>query len=140
MKKVFAAATALVLIFAACGDGDGDASDGPALAVSSSSVGDIVVDDSGNTLYVFIPDGAGDSTCYDQCAANWPPVTSDLAAGEGVDSDLVGSTTRTDGTTQITYNGWPLYYFANDAAPGDINGQGANDVWFVVAPNGEAVQ
>ena len=61
-------------------------------------------------------------------------------AGEGVDSTLLGTITRDDGTTQITYNGWPLYYFADDTAAGDTNGQGMEGVWFLVSPTGEAIQ
>jgi predicted lipoprotein with Yx(FWY)xxD motif len=99
-----------------------------------------MADSEGKTLYLFLPDAQGDSTCYDQCADNWPPLIDDIAAGDGVDATLIGTTTRTDGAEQVTYNGWPLYYFAADAAPGDTNGQGINDVWFVVTPSGESLQ
>jgi predicted lipoprotein with Yx(FWY)xxD motif len=61
------------------------------------------------------------------------------AAGEGVDAALLGTITRDDGAMQVTYNGWPLYYFADDTAPGDANGQGLGDVWFLVSPTGEAI-
>ena len=61
-------------------------------------------------------------------------------AGEGVDATLLGTITRDDGSTQVTYNGWPLYYFQDDAAPGDTNGQGLGGVWFLVSPEGEAIE
>ena len=61
-------------------------------------------------------------------------------AGEGVDATLLGTITRDDGSTQVTYNGWPLYYFHEDAAPGDTNGQGVGGVWFLVSPEGEAIE
>jgi len=60
-------------------------------------------------------------------------------AGDGVDAALLGTTTREDGAVQVTYGGWPLYFFAGDAAAGDVTGQGVNDVWFVVAPDGAMV-
>jgi predicted lipoprotein with Yx(FWY)xxD motif len=91
-------------------------------------------------LYLFVPDNQGDSTCYDACAGNWPPLTGDVTAGAGVDASLLGTTTRTDGTVQATYNGWPLYYFAADTRPGDTNGQGINEIWYVISPEGSAVQ
>jgi predicted lipoprotein with Yx(FWY)xxD motif len=61
-------------------------------------------------------------------------------AGEGLQSSLLGTTTRTDGTTQVTYKGMPLYHFAGDTKPGDVNGQGVGDVWFVLSANGELVK
>ena len=61
-------------------------------------------------------------------------------AGEGVDATLLGTITRDDGSTQVTYNGWPLYYFQDDAAAGDTNGQGMEGVWFLVSPEGEAIE
>ena len=114
------------------------------IAVASTSVGEIVVDAEGRTLYLFTKDaqGAGTSVCNGDCAANWPPLLvadgQAPTAGEAVTGE-VATATRDDGTTQVTLNGWPLYYFAADAAPGDTNGQGLNDVWFVVSPAGEAV-
>ena len=59
--------------------------------------------------------------------------------GEGLDESLVGTITRDDGTVQGTYNGWPLYYFSGDSAPGDVNGQGLNDVWWVIDASGTAI-
>lgn len=112
----------------------------PSLEVGSSDLGEYLVDGDGNTLYVFMPDAQGDSTCYDDCETNWPPLTGGAEAGAGVDAQLIGSTTRTDGSDQVTYDGRPLYYFAGDAAPGDTTGQGINDVWFVVSPTGEPIR
>ena len=99
-----------------------------------------MVDDAGNTLYVFIPDDGGESTCYDGCADAWPPLEGAAQAGGSIDAALLGTSPRTDGSVQVTYNGWPLYYFANDAAPGDTNGQGLNDVWYVMDPSGEVIR
>jgi len=114
------------------------------VGVASTDLGEIVVDGDGRTLYLFTNDtqGAGDSVCNGDCATAWPPLTVDdpaaAAAGEGVTGEM-GTATRDDGSTQVTLNGWPLYYFQADAAPGDTNGQGVNDIWWVVTPAGEAV-
>lgn len=115
---------------------EGDAT----VMTADTDLGEILVDGEGRTLYVFVPDGQGPSTCTDDCLANWPSLTGPATAGEGVDESLLGTATRPDDSTeQVTYNGWPLYYFAADPSPGDINGQGVGDVWFVVDPAGEAV-
>ena len=109
-----------------------------------SALGTILVDAKGNTLYVFLQDTGSTSTCYDDCASSWPALVAkgEVKAGGsgGVDESLLGTTERDDGTTQVTYNGRPLYYFAGDAAPGDTNGQGVGDVWFVVSPAGDPIQ
>lgn len=109
------------------------------ITVSETDLGTILVDGAGLTLYLFIPDDRGESVCYDQCATTWPPLTGDFSAGSGVEDSLLGTAGRTDGPDQVTYGGWPLYYFAGDAAAGETNGQGLNDVWFVVSPSGEAI-
>jgi predicted lipoprotein with Yx(FWY)xxD motif len=111
-----------------------------AISVESSDLGDILVDGEGKTLYVFDNDTDENSTCYDDCEANWPPLTEEVEAGEGVDASLLSTSEREDGSAQVTYAGRPLYYFAADQAPGDTNGQGIGDVWWVVGPDGEAIE
>jgi predicted lipoprotein with Yx(FWY)xxD motif len=93
------------------------------------------------TLYLFTKDSPNTTVCYDKCATAWPPLltTGDPVAGEGVDAALFGTTTRTDGTIQVTYNGWPLYYYEKDKAPGDVTGQDVGGVWYVVSAKGEQV-
>jgi uncharacterized cupredoxin-like copper-binding protein len=91
------------------------------------------------TLYLFSNDTvANESTCYDDCATNWPPFTAEepfsLPLGVAGELTLVE---RTDGTTQVAYNGMPLYYFARDQQAGDLTGQGAGDVWWIVAPGAQ---
>jgi predicted lipoprotein with Yx(FWY)xxD motif len=100
------------------------------VALADSSLGSILVDGDGNVLYLFTPDEQGDSVCYDECAGFWPPLVGEFDAGDGVDAALMGSVAR---------NGWPLYYFANDAAPGDTNGQGVNEVWYVLDAAGDGI-
>ncbi len=119
---------------------DDAAAGNAALAVADTELGEILVDADGMTLYVFLPDAQGASTCYDDCAANWPPFVGEPTAAEGIDEALLGTTERDDGEIQVTYNGWPLYYFAADSAPGDLNGQGVGENWFVVDPSGEVVE
>lgn len=163
-KRATMAVLVLTLVAAACSSGD-DAADtttttaaqtttttaqtattvapvetGTVLAAADSALGEIAVDENGFTLYVFIPDDGGESTCYDQCATAWPPLEGEAVASGSLDAALVGRSPRTDGAQQVTYNGWPLYYFASDAAPGDVAGQGANDVWYVISPAGEVIR
>lgn len=101
-------------------------------------LGTILTDGAGRTLYVFANDTDGTSSCYDDCATNWPALTvaagEDPTGGEGVTGTL-GVTDRTTGERQVTYNGMPLYYFAQDTQPGDANGQGRGDRWYVVPPS-----
>ena len=108
----------------------------------NDTLGSFLVDDKGMTLYLFTKDSPNTTVCYEKCAVAWPPLltTGDPVAGEGVDASLLGTTSRTDGTTQVTYNGWPLYYYEKDKAPGDVVGQNVGDVWFVVSPAGEMVE
>lgn len=107
--------------------------------VANSDLGDILVDGEGMTLYVFENDTDENSTCYDDCEANWPPLTGEPTAGEGADESLLGTSEREDGTTQVTYAGQPVYYFAGDQSAGDTNGQGVGDLWWVVGADGEAI-
>jgi predicted lipoprotein with Yx(FWY)xxD motif len=114
------------------------------LALADSTFGKIIVDGEGKTLYMFTPDEGGTPTCYDQCAGNWPALTADdasaVTAGAGLDQAKVTVVDRTDGGKQVKYGEYPLYYFANDAAAGDVNGQGLNDKWYVVGADGEPVK
>jgi len=108
----------------------------------NDKLGSFLVDDKGMTLYLFTKDTPNTTVCYEKCAVAWPPLltTGDPVAGEGVDASLLGTTDRTDGTVQVTYNGWPLYYYEKDKAPGDVVGQDVGGVWFVVSPAGEMVE
>ena len=92
----------------------------------------MLTDAKGMTLYTFDNDEGGVSACYDQCAANWPPlVAPEGAAAEGE----YGLVQRTGGSMQWTYDGKPLYLWINDKAPGDVTGDGVNDVWHVAKPD-----
>jgi predicted lipoprotein with Yx(FWY)xxD motif len=111
---------------------------------NNAKLGQILVDDKGMTLYLWVADKGTDSTCYDQCAAIWPPLltTGSPQAASGADQSLLGTTTRKDGKLEVTYKGHPLYYFVKDKAPGDITGQGINGfgaLWWALNPAGAAV-
>lgn len=114
--------------------------EGPEVTAADTELGTILVDEEGMTLYLFTQDSPGQSVCEDDCLEVWPPLEGEPFAGEGVDDSLLGSIERSDGSVQATYGDWPLYYFAEDTAAGDLNGQGVNDVWWVVDPAGEPIQ
>ncbi len=98
-----------------------------------------LVDGKGMTLYLFTKDLPGTSTCSGNCAKSWPPLLTNgtPVAGTGVDASKFGTTTLADGTTQVTYNGWPLYYYIKDQQPGDTNGDGIGSVWYLITPSGD---
>lgn len=147
--RFLAIAATFPLVVASCSNGDdtgggaGTEPDPPAeatVAVEDSELGQIVVDSEGRTLYVFLVDEGSESTCYEDCEANWPPLTVEGdPVGEGVDASLLGTTERQDGSTQVTLDGRPLYHFAGDETADDVNGQGVGEVWYVVSPEGEAI-
>lgn len=103
---------------------------------ANSTLGNILVDQDGMSLYYFSKDANGQSACVDGCLDNWPVFYSaTLEIGSGLDQNDFAVITRGDGKPQITYKGWPLYYFVNDNAGGDVNGEGVNNVWFVAKPD-----
>ncbi len=114
------------------------------VSATSSKVGTILVDGSGRTLYVFDKDQPNQSACSGGCAAAWPVDKSSGApkAGSGAQASMLGTIQRSDGSTQVTYNKHPLYYYSGDTQAGQQNGQGLNAFgakWFVVAPSGNQV-
>jgi predicted lipoprotein with Yx(FWY)xxD motif len=154
-KLLLAGTIAAALLAAACGGSSSSstASASPApsaaasaatIAVSSNALGKILVDGKGMTVYLFVADHSTASTCYTSCAQVWPPVLTTGAplAGTGATASLLGTTKRTDGKTEVTYNGHPLYYFVTDKKPGDTTGQGVTsfgEIWYVMSPAGAAI-
>jgi predicted lipoprotein with Yx(FWY)xxD motif len=108
---------------------------------TDAKLGNILVDGKGMTLYMFTKDEPDKSNCSGKCIENWPALLTQghPTLGEGVDASMVGTATLADGSMIVTYNHMPLYYFIKDKAPGDIVGQGNNNVWYVVAPDGNPV-
>jgi predicted lipoprotein with Yx(FWY)xxD motif len=146
MKKKILFSSLMIVAFtlSACASGTPTPSavqpSGPAtINVSqNATMGSLLVDSKGMTLYLYTTDTPNTSNCYGPCAVAWPPLLTAGApiAGSGVTASMLGTTTRTDGTTQVTYNGWPLYYYQTDKAAGDTTGENVQNVWFVVTPAG----
>jgi predicted lipoprotein with Yx(FWY)xxD motif len=114
------------------------------VSVASHGVGPMLVDGSGRTLYLWKADTGMQSTCSGACAQAWPPLTTmgSVRAGHGVEAKLLGMSKRSDGSSQVTYAGHPLYLFAGDTAAGQLNGQGSNGFgadWWAVTPGGAAI-
>jgi len=155
----FLAAAAVIsltaLTLASCGGGGNDAtaSETPPKAangrpatvgVANSGLGKILVDSQGRTLYLFKKDAGTKSACFGACAGAWPPLraTGKPVVGSGARASVVGTTTRSDGKPQVTYNGHPLYLYAGDQKAGDTNGQGITDfgaAWYALSPAGNQV-
>lgn len=113
---------------------------GATVVVGKSSLGDILTDAKGRTLYLFLKDEKGKSNCTGSCAQTWPryaPPT--VQAGTGIDASLLGTIT-VDGVQQVTVNGMPLYYYAADSANGDTKGQGFGGNWYVVDAKGNPIK
>jgi predicted lipoprotein with Yx(FWY)xxD motif len=107
------------------------------LKTDKGSAGIWLTDPAGRTLYLFTHDKGTTSECYDACAKTWPPLLTTgpvTISGQYTLQNDLGTTTRTDGTKQVTYGGHPLYYFAGDTAPGQTKGQGVGGVWFLIGP------
>jgi predicted lipoprotein with Yx(FWY)xxD motif len=108
---------------------------------NDAKLGDFLVDAKGMSLYLYTKDTPNTSVCYDKCATAWPPLLVEGAptASQGIDGAKLGTTTRTDGTKQVTFNGWPLYYYIKDTKAGDVVGQGVGTVWYLLTPAGEMI-
>jgi predicted lipoprotein with Yx(FWY)xxD motif len=118
---------------------------GLTVGTRKSSLGTFLVGPDGKTLYLFEADMTSHSTCSGACAQNWPPLTtkSPPIAGSGVKQSLLATSRRGDGTSQVVYNGHPLYYFVGDARAGDTNGEGLTAFgagWDVVSPAGTKIE
>jgi predicted lipoprotein with Yx(FWY)xxD motif len=146
---------ALALAAAGCGTGSSSGTTGPtgarpaatpataSVATGRTKLGTVLVDGKGRTLYLFEKDKGSASSCYGACASVWPPLTSakGVATG-GLPAAKLGATKRTDGTTEVTYAGHPLYTYAGDAKPGQARGQGLDQFgaeWYVLAPSGHKI-
>ena len=144
-----ASLTALVAV-AGCGGGSSNststaaATSGGAATIDvakNAQLGQILTDSKGDTVYVFAKDTNGKSACNGGCAGVWPPVTTSGTpkAGTGVTASKLGTTKRSDGSTQVTYADRPLYTYTADTSPGDTTGNGVNlygALWYAVQPNG----
>lgn len=158
---LFASTIAPILLFTACG-GDpapiaaapaavvddaaattavpgADPAAGPVAVTSGESdLGDILIGSQGLAVYGFLNDVDATSACYGTCAEAWPPVlvSEDWTVAPGLDSGIFNAVARDDGQLQLVAGKWPLYYFAGDTTPTDLNGQGSGEVWFAVGTDG----
>jgi predicted lipoprotein with Yx(FWY)xxD motif len=139
-----AASATVAAIAAAVAFAGGTTSHGTTVAIAKTPLGRILVDSKGITLYDFVKDKPGTSSCYGACAALWPPLTTTAKphAGKGVRQSLLGTTKRKDGKLEVTYNHHPLYYFVTDRKPGQTTGQGVNQFggpWWVLSTAGKEI-
>lgn len=146
------AALAVVTFFGCDSQGSSDddeppeASGAQVVVAENDSLGSYLTDEDGFSLYLFTDGNGNPVPCTsDECVEAWPifATEGEPSAGDGVDASLLSTTERSDGTVQVVYNDWPLYYFAGDEAPGDVNGQGIESfggIWYLVAPSGEEVR
>ena len=112
-----------------------------AMTTADSAVGEHLVDGMGRTLYVFLADPPGESTCTGDCLQTWPAFSSETVpeVDGAVDADLVGLMPMADGGSQVAYASRPLYYYADDETVGDQLGQGVGGQWYIVGPDGEPI-
>jgi predicted lipoprotein with Yx(FWY)xxD motif len=151
-----AAVALAVAAIAGCGSGGGKSASGsPAppktangqlatVGVANSGIGKILVDSRARTVYLFKNDRGTRSACAGACASAWPPLRASRrpTVGVGANASMVATTTRSDGSSQVTYGGHPLYRYTGDGKPGDTNGQGLTAfgaAWFALAPSGKQV-
>ena len=152
-SSLAAAAVPLVaLALAACGSSNSTptATMKPAshrtatISLASTSLGKILVDSQGRTLYLWRKDPGTKSVCSGACATAWPPLRANgkLTVGSGLKASKLGTTPRSDGKPQVTYNGHPVYGFQGDSEPGDTTGQGSTGFgapWYVLSASGNAI-
>jgi predicted lipoprotein with Yx(FWY)xxD motif len=153
---VATALVALAVAIAGCGGGSGSSygraasaaapapGSGASVKLASTKLGKVLVDAQGRTLYLFEADKGPTSSCDGACASVWPPLQAagKPIAGAGIDAAKLGTTKRTDGASEVTYNGHPLYTFEGDTAPGQTSGQGLDDFgaeWYVLSAAGDKI-
>ncbi len=156
ISKIFRNVGLVILIIAglavlgACGSSNkglsaGSSPTGPVTVMARTGpMGTYLTDGQGRSLYLFVADTNGTSTCNDACAVQWPPLltTGTPQAGSGVTASMLGTVDRSGGAKQVTYNKHPLYLFIEDTAAGNVNGQGVNAfgaLWWLVSPAGNAI-
>lgn len=142
IKKTTQLFTAMCLIiavalgFSRCSDDEDSVNIGKVTLNTNSTLGDILVDGNGKTLYFFTKDVNGQSACTGGCLTDWPVYYApNLVPGTGIDAADFGTITRSDAAMQTTYKGWPLYYYKDDNAAGDVTGEAVGNVWFVAKPD-----
>lgn len=159
ITMVAAGLVALVIAIAGCGGGGGGSpygaaapagtpppktASGPSVKLASTGLGKVLTDSQGRTLYLFEADKGAMSNCSGACTGIWPPLTTagKPAGGAGVLGAKLGTTKRSDGTTEVTYNGHPLYTYAGDTSAGQTTGQGIDEFgaeWYALSAAGNKI-
>jgi predicted lipoprotein with Yx(FWY)xxD motif len=142
---IFSAAAALVSLALLSTALAGTNSQGARVSAASSSLGKIIVDSRGRTLYLFEKDTRGHSACSGTCAMYWPPLITrgKPIAGHGLKKSLLGTIRRANGARQVTYAGHPLYRYVLDTKPGETNGEGLQDFgagWDALSAAGKKIE
>lgn len=147
IRSFLLVAPVLALGLAACGTSEPAASAPapaakPAVKVAQTDLGPALADQSGRVLYAFAKDkDKNQSACDAGCITVWPALAAqNTTAGDGTKANLLGKTEPGGTAAQATYNGWPLYYYVGDATAGDINGEGVDDQWYLVSPDGKLLK
>jgi predicted lipoprotein with Yx(FWY)xxD motif len=147
MKKLIALLSVLAVAAVSAGAGQASPQAKNRITAAKSRYGTVLFDGKGRVLYGFTRDRRGKpSRCYGACAQAWPVYFKSggaLKAGKGVKQKLIGSVKRKNGRLQVTYNGWPLYYYVNDVNRGQISCQNVNEfggLWLVVSPKGKLIR
>jgi predicted lipoprotein with Yx(FWY)xxD motif len=156
MHRTLAAVPAIALLsLAGCGSGSGPSSvparlpspagssAGGSIHVASTSLGQVLVDGTGRTVYLLTADSPGTSSCNATCLAYWPAVPPPPATTPAGVTARLGRTTTPGGSPIATAGGWPLYTFVQDKAPGDVTGEGVKSfggTWYAVSPSGQPVK
>jgi len=140
-----AALAAVAFLLLRPATGNAAQASGAIVSTAKTSLGRILVNSSGHTLYLFGKDKNGKSSCSGMCASFWPPLitTGKPRAGTGAKASLLGTTKRADGRLQVTYNRHPLYTFAKDTKKGQTSGEGLDAFgaeWYAVSPAGARVE
>ncbi|MDV3220247.1 hypothetical protein [Intrasporangium sp.] len=143
---IILAAVAVGPLLAACGTAEPETPVAPQaevteLKVASTALGEVVTDANGRVLYLFTKDtqGAASSACTAECLDVWPPAVAGDGAPQATGVTGTVATIDVAGRRQVTLDGWPLYYFAQDVAAGDVKGQGVNGAWYVLDPTGRPI-
>jgi predicted lipoprotein with Yx(FWY)xxD motif len=152
LRLGLALAVLSLLVAAGCGSSDDNKSSSSSggssratVDLTKTDVGDVLTGPSGRTLYLFEKDKSAKSTCSGECANDWPPLMASgkPSAGTGVNASMLGTSKRSDGKEQVTYNGHPLYYYEGDKKAGQTAGQGLDAFgaeWYVLGANGSKIE
>ena len=139
LRFAWMAAATACLLNVSCNDDDQPEPEPEQMGIlvkTDATFGLVLTDSAGQVLYFFSRDADGKSACAGNCQSVWPKYySSHAASSEGIEDDDIGTITLADGSLQTTYKGWPLYYYANDEGPGDIQGDGVGGNWFVAKPD-----